>query len=137
MDKQIKTLSREEYRLYLSQRKPLDRDFTKLTINKYEENRKNHDEKIENRKVEHKQKMETDEAYRNAYKEKTRKAYEKAKQRRLENQKRSPTPEIKTESIRVEPIQPVQTIEVREPSRAVPIEAGERIIDYSDLLYDF
>lgn len=135
MDKQIKTLSREEYRLYLSQRKPLDRDFTKLTINKYEENRKNHDEKMETRKLEHKQKMETDEAYRNAYKEKTRKAYEKAKQRRLENQKRSPTPEIKQEPIRVEPIQPVQTIEVREPR--VPIESGESIIDYSDLLYDF
>lgn len=131
MDKQIKTLSKEEYRLYLAKRKPLDRDFTKLTINKYDDNRRSHDEKIENRKIEHKHKMETDEAYRNAYKEKTRKAYEKAKERRakkMENQ-----PEIKEQTVKIET--PVQTQSNLE-SVSVPIVNLEPI-DYSDLLYDF
>jgi hypothetical protein len=84
MDKTIKTLSRDEYRLYLSRRKPLDKDFTKLTINKYEENRKSHDEKMELKRIQHHERMEADEKYRDAYREKTRKAYERAKQKRLD-----------------------------------------------------
>ena len=123
MDKQIKTLSKEEYRLYLSQRKPLDRDFTKLTINKYDDSRRSHDDKVENKKLEHKQKMEIDEVYRNAYKEKTHKAYEKAKERRLK----------KLETVAVE--QPSE-LPQRPSNLEQPIEEVEPV-DYSDLLYDF
>jgi hypothetical protein len=88
-----------------------------------------HDEKIETKRLEHKQKMETDEAYRNAYKEKTRKAYEKAKERRLK----------KLETVTVE--QPSELPKLphlpQRPSNfEQPIEAVEPV-DYSDLLYDF
>lgn len=134
MDKQIKTLSREEYRLYLSQRKPLDRDFTKLTINKYDDNRRSNDEKIETRKLEHKQKMETDEAYRDAYKEKTRKAYEKAKQRRLEKlEKLTPQPENQPTN------QPTNQPPKRVDQEQVVPEKIEITtpFDFSDFLYEF
>ena len=131
MDKQIKTLSKEEYRLYLSQRKPLDRDFTKLTINKYDDNRRSHDEKIEAKRLEHKQKMETDEAYRNAYKEKTRKAYEKAKERRLKKLVPEVVTEVPSELPKL-PQLPQRPLE-KQIEEVVSIEP----VDYSDLLYDF
>ena len=133
MDKTIKTLSRDEYRLYLSRRKPLDKDFTKLTINKYEENRKSHDEKMELKRIEHHERMKADEKYRDAYREKTRKAYERAKQKRLDKS------EIKSEPVKQEPIQPTQTIVVStvEPT-VVPVVVEQfDPVDYSDFGYDF
>lgn len=103
MDKQIKTLSKEEFYLYASKRKPLDKEFTKMTINRFEEKRKDTEQKIETRKREHKEKMETDEAYRNAYKEKMKKAYEKAKlkreQSRLKMEQKEPEKQPEKEEI--------------------------------------
>lgn len=96
MDKQIKTLSRDEWVLYVSKRKPLDKEFTRMTVTRYDDKRKDALEKAETRKREHKQKMETDEAYRDAYKEKTRKAYLKAKEKREANKTKEPEKPIGT-----------------------------------------
>lgn len=141
MDKQIKTLSRDEWVLYVSKRKPLDKEFTRMTVSRYDDKRKDAIQKAEVRKQEHKQKMETDETYRDAYKEKMRKAYLKAKEKRENTQKQKEEPKpigtsqpeqyvVKDRGVYGEPgKEPTEQVK-REPLQVLGVDDIDDMFDY-------